>query len=89
MAAVQPFPVMRQVVLDCVDPRTLAEFYRQLLGFAQSRGTTSHRFTIPSETTAGGPGGPSRSVSDHAERYSLVQAVWIWDWNDAQSTVWP
>ncbi len=25
-------PVVRQVVLDCSDPRALAEFYRQLLG---------------------------------------------------------
>jgi len=27
------FPELRQVVLDCVDARALAEFYRQLLGF--------------------------------------------------------
>ena len=26
-------PTLRQVVLDCEDARTLAEFYRQLLGF--------------------------------------------------------
>ncbi len=26
------FPQIRQVVLDCLDPRALAEFYRQLLG---------------------------------------------------------
>jgi catechol 2,3-dioxygenase-like lactoylglutathione lyase family enzyme len=26
------FPELRQVVLDCTDPRALAEFYRQLLG---------------------------------------------------------
>jgi hypothetical protein len=26
------FPQLRQVVLDCTDARTLAEFYRQLLG---------------------------------------------------------
>jgi catechol 2,3-dioxygenase-like lactoylglutathione lyase family enzyme len=26
-------PTLRQVVLDCKDARTLAEFYRQLLGF--------------------------------------------------------
>jgi hypothetical protein len=26
-------PVVRQVVLDCPDPRALAEFYRQLLGY--------------------------------------------------------
>jgi hypothetical protein len=29
----QPFPRLRQVVLDCTDARLLAEFYRQLLGF--------------------------------------------------------
>jgi hypothetical protein len=27
------WPVVRQVVLDCPDPRLLAEFYRQLLGY--------------------------------------------------------
>jgi catechol 2,3-dioxygenase-like lactoylglutathione lyase family enzyme len=31
--AEQPFPTLRQVVLDCTDARQLAEFYRQLLGF--------------------------------------------------------
>ncbi|MFX0591768.1 VOC family protein [Melissospora conviva] len=31
-------PRMRQVVLDCTDPRGLAEFYRQLLGFAYRPG---------------------------------------------------
>jgi catechol 2,3-dioxygenase-like lactoylglutathione lyase family enzyme len=29
----QVFPQLRQVVLDCPDPRELAEFYRGLLGF--------------------------------------------------------
>ena len=33
MEAEQPFPTLRQVVLDCTDARLLAEFYRQLLGF--------------------------------------------------------
>ncbi|HEX4907199.1 MAG TPA: VOC family protein, partial [Actinomycetes bacterium] len=33
MEAEQPFPKLRQVVLDCTDARLLAEFYRQLLGF--------------------------------------------------------
>lgn len=32
MDAEQGFPTLRQVVLDCVDARALAEFYRQLLG---------------------------------------------------------
>lgn len=27
------YPTLRQVVLDCMDARALAEFYRQLLGF--------------------------------------------------------
>ena len=31
-------PVLRQVVLDTTDVRTLAEFYRQLLGFAYRPG---------------------------------------------------
>jgi catechol 2,3-dioxygenase-like lactoylglutathione lyase family enzyme len=31
--AVERFPELRQVVLDCTDARALAEFYRQLLGF--------------------------------------------------------
>ena len=29
----QDHPTLAQVVLDCTDPRSLAEFYRQLLGF--------------------------------------------------------
>jgi Glyoxalase-like domain len=29
----QPFPTLRQVVLDTTNARVLAEFYRQLLGF--------------------------------------------------------
>ena len=32
MEAGRGFPELRQVVLDCTDARTLAEFYRQLLG---------------------------------------------------------
>ena len=32
------FPALRQVVLDATDPRTLAEFYRRLLGFAYRPG---------------------------------------------------
>jgi catechol 2,3-dioxygenase-like lactoylglutathione lyase family enzyme len=32
------FPVLRQVVLDTTDARTLAEFYRQLLGFSYRSG---------------------------------------------------
>lgn len=32
MEAEHRFPEVRQVVLDCTDPRALAEFYRQLLG---------------------------------------------------------
>ncbi len=32
------YPVLRQVVLDTPDARTLAEFYRQLLGFAYRPG---------------------------------------------------
>lgn len=32
MADVQAFPELCQVVLDCTDARSLAEFYRQLLG---------------------------------------------------------
>ena len=32
------FPTLRQVVLDTTDARTLAEFYRQLLGFSYRPG---------------------------------------------------
>jgi catechol 2,3-dioxygenase-like lactoylglutathione lyase family enzyme len=32
MDAERGFPQLRQVVLDCTDARTLAEFYRELLG---------------------------------------------------------
>lgn len=31
-------PFVRQVVLDCADPRALAEFYRELLGYAYRTG---------------------------------------------------
>jgi hypothetical protein len=34
----QPFPHLRQVVLDTTDARALAEFYRQLLGFVYRAG---------------------------------------------------
>lgn len=34
----QAFPVLRQVVLDCMDARRLAEFYRALLGLAYRPG---------------------------------------------------
>jgi hypothetical protein len=32
------FPVIQQTVLDCTDPRVLAEFYRQLFGLAYRPG---------------------------------------------------
>lgn len=32
------FPTLRSTVLDSMDPRTLAEFYRQLLGYAYRPG---------------------------------------------------
>lgn len=34
----EQFPLFRQVVLDCTDPRGLAEFYRQLLGLVYRPG---------------------------------------------------
>ncbi len=34
----QDYPVLRQAVLDCVDARSLAEFYRRLLGYAYRPG---------------------------------------------------
>ncbi len=37
-AEVQPFPRLVQPVLDCLDARRLAEFYRQLLGLAYRPG---------------------------------------------------
>jgi hypothetical protein len=33
MSTASGIPVLRQVVLDSTDPRALAEFYRQLLGY--------------------------------------------------------
>ena len=38
MSSGESFPSWRQVVLDTTDPRGLAEFYRQLLGFAYRPG---------------------------------------------------
>jgi catechol 2,3-dioxygenase-like lactoylglutathione lyase family enzyme len=35
---VSDYPMLRQVVLDCPDARALAEFYRQLLGYAYRPG---------------------------------------------------
>lgn len=35
------FPVLRQAVLDCTDPRELAEFYRWLLGLVYRPGDES------------------------------------------------
>ena len=34
----QAFPDLLQVVLDCADARSLAEFYRRLLGFVYREG---------------------------------------------------
>jgi catechol 2,3-dioxygenase-like lactoylglutathione lyase family enzyme len=34
----QPFPLLRQVVLDATDARALAEFYRKLLGYTYRPG---------------------------------------------------
>ena len=39
-----PVPRLRQVVLDCTDPRLLAEFYRRLLGLEYRPG---HELTDP------------------------------------------
>lgn len=41
MDAERAFPSLRQVVLDCTDARTLAEFYRQLLGMRYRPGDES------------------------------------------------
>ncbi len=38
MTAQQGFPQLRQVVLDCMSARALAEFYRELLGFSYRPG---------------------------------------------------
>jgi hypothetical protein len=38
MAHAYPHPTLLQVVLDTTDPRGLAEFYRQLLGYAYRPG---------------------------------------------------
>jgi hypothetical protein len=38
VAADQKFPELLQVVLDCTDTRSLAEFYRQLLGYVYRPG---------------------------------------------------
>jgi catechol 2,3-dioxygenase-like lactoylglutathione lyase family enzyme len=38
VTAKQAFPRLRQVVLDCADARTLAEFYRRLLGLRYQPG---------------------------------------------------
>ncbi|MPR00041.1 VOC family protein [Modestobacter sp. I12A-02628] len=38
MSEVTGVPVVRQVVLDCRDPRALAEFYRELLGLRYRAG---------------------------------------------------
>jgi hypothetical protein len=38
MDAEQRFPIIRQTVLDTTDPRSLAEFYRQLFGLSYRPG---------------------------------------------------
>jgi catechol 2,3-dioxygenase-like lactoylglutathione lyase family enzyme len=43
------FPTVRQVVLDCPDPRRLAEFYRQLLGLAYRPGDEAPAAGEPDE----------------------------------------
>jgi Glyoxalase-like domain len=41
VAADRQFPELLQVVLDCTDTRSLAEFYRQLLGYVYRPGDES------------------------------------------------
>lgn len=43
------FPVIRQVVLDTTDARALAEFYRQLLGYAYRPGDEPPAAGVPDE----------------------------------------
>ena len=46
-------PTVRQVVLDCTDPRALAEFYRQLLGLEYREGDEPPSAGVPDERGAG------------------------------------
>jgi catechol 2,3-dioxygenase-like lactoylglutathione lyase family enzyme len=47
------FPVLRQTVIDCPDPRRLAEFYRELLGLRYSPGDEPGGDTDRSAAAAG------------------------------------
>jgi hypothetical protein len=49
MEADETFPTLRQVVLDTTDARGLAEFYRQLLGFAYRPGDEPPDHGLPDE----------------------------------------
>jgi hypothetical protein len=48
----QGFPELRQVVLDCTNARELAEFYRQLLGYAYRPGDEPFESASPDEPDA-------------------------------------
>lgn len=43
------FPVLPHVVLDCMDPRALAEFYRELLGLHYRAGDEPPAAGVPDE----------------------------------------
>ncbi|MDO9380113.1 MAG: VOC family protein [Nocardioidaceae bacterium] len=79
-------PLVRQVVLDCPHPRPLAEFYRQLLGYAYRPGDeapppgdpdpSGHDWLVvrpPGDVEADGRGIAFQQVDDH------VPPVWSAD----------
>lgn len=51
------FPVLRQTVIDCPDPRRLADFYRRLLGLRFTPGDEPGGATDASAAAAGEPVG--------------------------------
>ena len=73
------FPQLRQVVLDCEDPRRLAEFYRSLLGLAYRPGDEPPPEGEPDPAGADwlvlrDPGGHTRIA--FAQVDSLPEATW-------------
>jgi Glyoxalase-like domain len=78
-AAASPYPQLLQPVLDCTNPRLLAEFYRQLLGLVYRDGDEPSEF---------GPDDPERDwlvlLGLSGERSLAFQQV-----DELQPTTWP
>jgi hypothetical protein len=78
-AVTNPFPTLRTIVLDSTDARALAEFYRQLLGYAYRSGDEPGASAADNSTEATwlvltDPASPARLAFQRVDR--LPPATW-------------